>query len=183
MYPVGHQTVRLERGKHASYGEGACVIELASMLAGEPFSDHPQSVSPMIAGFLRAYNDLVDDQRRQDLYEYASAVVGTAASSSVEARRIARVVTWGHEMAQRRKRWWRTARFRLDRANLKAQDHGIHESARYAINSIGKITDETHAAALTLVDDLIAIGGGFVATSLVVPDDQAPSSVPLGELQ
>jgi len=34
-------------------------MELASMLAGEPFSDHPDSVCPTIAGFLRAYNEFV----------------------------------------------------------------------------------------------------------------------------
>ena len=36
-----HQTVKLSRGKHDSPDEGACVMELASMLAGEDFSDHP----------------------------------------------------------------------------------------------------------------------------------------------
>jgi len=41
MGPVTHQTIRLSRGKHSSPEEGACVMELASMLAGEPFSDHP----------------------------------------------------------------------------------------------------------------------------------------------
>ena len=28
------------------------------MLAGEPFTDQPESVCPVIASFLRAYNDL-----------------------------------------------------------------------------------------------------------------------------
>ena len=74
---ANHQTIRLSKGKHATAGEGACVMELASMLAGEPFSDRPASVCPVIGGFLRAYNDRIDDDRRQDLYRYASEVVGS----------------------------------------------------------------------------------------------------------
>lgn len=53
-------------------------MELASILADEPFSDHPASVCPVVAAFLRSYNDHVDDQRRRDLFPYAAAAVGTA---------------------------------------------------------------------------------------------------------
>ena len=72
MPPVSHQTIKLSRGRHSSAEHGACVMELASMLAGEGFSDHPRSVSRPIASFLRGYNDLVDDRRREDLYGYAA---------------------------------------------------------------------------------------------------------------
>ncbi len=47
-------------------------MELASMLAGETFTDHPESVCPVIGSLLRAYNDRLDDDRRQDLYRYAA---------------------------------------------------------------------------------------------------------------
>jgi hypothetical protein len=67
MAPINHQTIKLGKGKHNSPEEGACMMELASMLAGEPFSDHPHSVCPVIGSFLRTYNDSIDDQRRQDL--------------------------------------------------------------------------------------------------------------------
>ena len=52
-------------------------MELASMLAGERFSDRPRSVCPVIAAFLRTYNDRVDDELRQDLYGFAAEAVGT----------------------------------------------------------------------------------------------------------
>ena len=84
---VSHQTVRLSVGKHRSPEDGACVMELASMLAGEPFSDHPSSVCPVIGSFMRAYNDSVDDEHRQDLYAYASAIVGSRAGDEVERAR------------------------------------------------------------------------------------------------
>jgi hypothetical protein len=88
----GHQTVRLARGKHQSPASGACVMELASMLAGEPFTDRPVSVCPVIAAFLRAYNDAVDGRERQRLYLYAALVVGTRADAAVEKERMRRLL-------------------------------------------------------------------------------------------
>jgi hypothetical protein len=73
-----HQTVRLCDDRHCGVRDGVSVLELASMLAGERFSDRPRSVCPVVRGFLRAYNNLIDDERRQDLYGYAAQAVGTA---------------------------------------------------------------------------------------------------------
>lgn len=71
------QTVQLKRGRHASPEEGVCVAELTSMLAGERFSDRPSCACPALTGFLRGYNDELDQQRRQDLYAVASLLVGS----------------------------------------------------------------------------------------------------------
>ncbi len=84
---VSHQTARLSRGRHQRPSDGTCVMELASMLAGEPFSDHPQTASPVIGDFLRMYNDSVDDHLRQELYRFAAAVVGTRAGADIERAR------------------------------------------------------------------------------------------------
>jgi hypothetical protein len=65
-------------------------MELASMLAGEPFSDRPGSSSPVIAALLRTYNDGLDDRRRQELYSLASTIVGTASARRVERQRASR---------------------------------------------------------------------------------------------
>jgi hypothetical protein len=72
-----HQTVRLDAGRHASPDHGMCTVELASVLAGEPFTDHPASVSRVLAAFLRTYNDRADADRRQHLLPYAARIVGT----------------------------------------------------------------------------------------------------------
>jgi hypothetical protein len=90
MAGATHQTVRLSRGKHASPLQGACVMELASMLAGEPFTDRPGCVDPVIAAYLRALNDIADDEQRQQLYRYASAAVGTRGDEELRRRRIER---------------------------------------------------------------------------------------------
>ena len=97
MSPVSHQTIKLGKGKHSSPDDGACVMELASMLAGELFTDHPESVCPAIGSFLRAYNDSIDDARRQDLYAFASQVVGSRASGVVERARADRLLAWARE--------------------------------------------------------------------------------------
>jgi hypothetical protein len=65
-------------------------MELASMLAGEKFSDRPRTASPVIAAFLRTYNDGIDDERRQDLYPLAALIVGTAQGRKVERERASR---------------------------------------------------------------------------------------------
>src|SRR5690349_8368027 len=100
---ASHQTIKLERGKHARPDDGVCVMELASMLAGEPFSDTPKCVCPVISAFLRRYNDIVDDRRRQDLYAYASLAVGSKASWSVTRRRARRCVDFAAQLSGRRR--------------------------------------------------------------------------------
>jgi hypothetical protein len=96
------QTVRLRRGRHVSPEHGVCVMELASMLAGERFTDRPRSVSPVIAAFLRTYNDLVDDARRQDLYRFAADSVGTRSSRAIEQMRAAWLPSDAHLSAHER---------------------------------------------------------------------------------
>ncbi|MBV8957023.1 MAG: hypothetical protein JO153_14030 [Solirubrobacterales bacterium] len=95
---ASHQTVRLARGRHPSPRFGACVMELASMLADERFSDRPASVSPVIGAFLRTYNDGIDDERRQDLYPLASLIVGTAGSRRVERERASRCLEFARSL-------------------------------------------------------------------------------------
>ena len=94
MGSVTYQTIKLSKGKHRSPEDGACVIELTSMLAGEQFTDHPVSVCPVIAALLRSYNDSLDDRRRQNLYAYASRVVGSRSTVAVERARGDRLTAW-----------------------------------------------------------------------------------------
>jgi hypothetical protein len=73
-------------------------MELASMLAEEPFSDRAGAVSPVIGAFLRTYNDGLDDERRQDLYPIASLVVGTAGGRRVEDERADRCLRFARSL-------------------------------------------------------------------------------------
>jgi hypothetical protein len=155
-----HQTIRLSRGHHRGPEHGACVMELASMLAGERFSDRPQCASPVIAGFLRTYNDAVGDDRRQDLYRYAALVVDSRGSADVEFARAARCTAWGRARATDAGHGlWRRRRL-AKAAHLPAQptpeDCGSM-AARVAAGALRRGDDTAHAAALAFVDELLAI--------------------------
>jgi hypothetical protein len=53
------------------------VVELASLIAREEFSDRPRCVCPVIAAFLRGWNDRAAHAERQRLAPYATLIVGS----------------------------------------------------------------------------------------------------------
>ena len=55
----------LSRGKHRNPRKGACFMEFASYLAGEPWSDHPACTHPLLAG-RGARRQRLHDGRRAD---------------------------------------------------------------------------------------------------------------------
>jgi hypothetical protein len=167
MSSVSHQTIKLSKGKHTSPEEGACVMELASMLAGESFTDHPASVCPVIGSFLRAYNDSVDDDRRQDLYSYASKVVGSRSSALVQRARADRLAEWASEMHSRR--WTRLLVPPPLRAIGRRRQPPVDALGSHAVHAIAKHTDATHAAAMALIEELLAIGSRRQAVVVVQP--------------
>ncbi len=149
---ISHQTVRLERGGHSSPDRGMCVMELASVLAGEPFSDHPRAVCPVIASALRTYNDRVDAERRQQLIPYAAEVVGSCADREVRRLRAARCAAWAVERGVRVRPWqWRRRRLVAGRGA-----HMLGERLLcWAGAAAGSRGDD---ALLGLVSELVAIG-------------------------
>ena len=155
MSPVSYQTIKLSKGKHLRPEDGACVMELSSMLAGEPFTDHPSSVCPVIGSFLRSYNDAIDEQRRQSLYEFASKVVGSRGSTRVQEARAERLARWAEEMYSARRAW---LALRPLRALGRVRQPSIEAIGTYAVHAIRKHDDQTHAAVLALVDELIGLG-------------------------
>jgi hypothetical protein len=159
MSPVSHQTVKLSRGKHDSPEAGACVMELASMLAGEAFSDHPQTVCPVIADLLRSYNDTIDDRRRQDLYQYASRVVGSRSSTVVEQSRRARIRQW----SAGRRPWWTRALLGYSLTWLTTWPLPESPGLR-AVSAMGPPCERSHTAMLALIDELLSLGADGSST-------------------
>jgi hypothetical protein len=151
---TSHQTARLTRGKHSSPEHGACVMELASMLAGGPFTDHPRCACPIIGAFLRSYNDWVDDRRRQDLYPYAAEVVGSRASHTVQEARAQRLLDWAEDLERRRlKRIW----FGSDRW-AKLLGPVPADIASRVVCAIARQKDHPHQEVLAILDELLAMG-------------------------
>ena len=67
----------LGRGAHADPGGGGNVLELASVLAGEPWSNRPRSVHPALAAVAEVVNDLLPDDRRPLITPLAAWLAGT----------------------------------------------------------------------------------------------------------
>ncbi|RYP84180.1 hypothetical protein EKO23_16925 [Nocardioides guangzhouensis] len=66
----------LSRGKHRNPRRGACFMEMASVLAGERWSDHPSCTHPLLAQLARQVNDNTNDADRQHLVHLIPSVVG-----------------------------------------------------------------------------------------------------------
>jgi hypothetical protein len=66
----------LSRGKHRSARKGACFMEMASVLANEPCSDHPKCTHPLLAHLARLVNDYTSDDNRGELAVLIPSVVG-----------------------------------------------------------------------------------------------------------
>jgi hypothetical protein len=151
MAEISHQTVRLSRGKHAFPAQGVCVMELASMLAGEDFSDAPECVSPVIGGFLRTYNDGIDDRLRQDLYDFAARAVDTRARASLEQRRASECIGWAATLAGSL-----TLRFPVFACTTSLR--GCEAAGAYAARAALRQGPASHAGALEFVERLISFG-------------------------
>jgi hypothetical protein len=66
----------LSRGKHRNPRKGACFMEYASFLAGEPWSDHPACTHPLLAAIARHVNDCTSDDGRARLAPLIPSVIG-----------------------------------------------------------------------------------------------------------
>lgn len=84
----------LSRGKHRKPHKGACFMELASLLAGEAWSDHPTCTHPLVARIARDVNDWTSDAGRHRLVELIPSVIGlTGDDPHIDARVALRCAT------------------------------------------------------------------------------------------
>jgi hypothetical protein len=89
----------LRSGKHEpeqiESGE-ACVMEAVAYVAGEPLSDHPDCVCPVLAAFGRSWNDSLpsDAERDRLLKPLIPRLIGTKSTPTVEERRSYMALDW-----------------------------------------------------------------------------------------
>lgn len=85
----------LSEGGHDPDEGAMCVMEAVAFVAGEPWSDSPQCACPVIAAFLRAWNDaLPDDERDALLRPLIPRLVGTRGSDALAHRRSLLAADW-----------------------------------------------------------------------------------------
>lgn len=73
---IPHGMPQLSRGRHRSAKTGACFMEFASYLAGEPWSDSPQCTDPLLSHLARGVNDRLSDARRNEIAPDVPRVIG-----------------------------------------------------------------------------------------------------------
>jgi hypothetical protein len=139
-----------------------CVVELASVLAREEFSDRPRCVCPVIAAYLRAWNDRAGYVDRQRLRPYAERIVGSRGDRRLTRERRDICLRWGSAEprggAWRRslKRLWLRVRIGVScglAAAVKLNEGAGEFAARVAFSR------GDHEGALDLLDKLLATGG------------------------
>ena len=77
-------------GSHQTPEDGLCLLEACALIAGEPHSDRPNCVCPVLSAFLRKVNDLAfhdDETRTRVLSPLVVALVLSRATEDVERAR------------------------------------------------------------------------------------------------
>jgi hypothetical protein len=149
-------------------------MEVASMLAGEPFSDEPDCVCPVIAEFLRTYNDEIDARRRQDLYPYASLVVQTRAGPSTERKRANQCLDWRLKASGTRRRGLRRVAWMFPLSSAARDIEIAHRTARWAAASPSR-----HASTLELIEALAGRKPVVIGPPISLRAPCAPSKSPV----
>jgi hypothetical protein len=82
----------LSRGRHLDPADGGCLMEIASVLAGERWSDSPRCTHPVLAAVARLVNDAVSDAARPRLAEMVPDLVGAVGDRRTTAPDL--VIRW-----------------------------------------------------------------------------------------
>ena len=131
------QSLTLHAGSHAPNSE-MCLIEAVTWFADEPWSDHPQCVSPVLAAFGMHWNDdMRSNEEREQLKQYIPLLVGTIAPD-LETFRSWMALDW---MCRVYTPAW------LDLAGLKEHARQLRASDAFTGGSrVKKITPQLRAA-------------------------------------
>lgn len=77
----------LHPGSHDPGDDRKCAMEWVSYLAGEPHTDTPQCVSPVLRGTFMSLNDSLEHATRQRLRPFLARCIGTSKDGMDEERR------------------------------------------------------------------------------------------------
>ena len=84
----------IKKGAHNNPDDGMCELEAVAYITRSEHTDHPPCASPVIAAFLRSWNDTLDDTTRQTLKPYIPRLVGTAGTPEQEDQRAWMALDW-----------------------------------------------------------------------------------------
>ena len=126
---INLDTLTLKSGGHSDFESGACLLEAASYMAGEPWSDHPKCVSAVLGRMGRSLNDRLGSDDRQKLKVFLPSLLHTADDGQDDARR------------------WMAADWAVRVATPRLLDAAGLEKHAAALRALAPITDEKSARA------------------------------------
>jgi hypothetical protein len=90
------EPITLHKGRHASFREGHCSMEVVARLAGERHTDHPMCACRVMGEFFRVWNDGLqsDEERVRLLKPFLLRLIGTRSTPAVEQRRGQLALDW-----------------------------------------------------------------------------------------
>ena len=143
-------TVHLSSGAHNASDNKWCALEAVAYITGEPHSDHPSCVDPVIAAFGRAWNDgLPDEDRDRLLKPFLLRMVGTASTPEIQDRRAFMAADWAVRVFT--PAWLRLASLHDDATALEALPEMLSvelcQAAMPVIAKAQKSADAARAAA------------------------------------
>lgn len=95
MAELDLDTLVLDRGRHSYPEQGMNVLEAVSVISpNEKFGDNPRSVSPVIAAFLKDWNDALEDEPRQRLKQFIPKIANSILTEDVEEFRTWTATDW-----------------------------------------------------------------------------------------
>ncbi len=95
-------TIRFGVGSHDATtaptgNRDLCIMEAVAYMAGEPWSDKPSCASPVIAAFMRSWNDALSEEDRDRLIPgavWVPRLVGSRGDDATEERRAYLALDW-----------------------------------------------------------------------------------------
>ena len=88
------EALHLDSGGHNSPTDGHCLLEVCSMMSGEPFGDSPYCVDPVLAAFGHSWNDRLAEEDRQGLKKYIRPLLDTYKGPQLQIRRAFMALDW-----------------------------------------------------------------------------------------
>ncbi len=83
----------LKKGAHADLEKGACIMELVSYIANEPWSDHPKCACQILTEYAICLNDRFSGEHRQLLKPLIPLLLNSKASDEIATAR-KRLIMW-----------------------------------------------------------------------------------------
>ena len=89
-------TYILAKGRHENRDDGMSFTEMVAYIAGEPHSDHPRCVCPVITEFCNRWNDNIadDTERTKWMAPFLKSVPGTRLHTVLELQRRELLFDW-----------------------------------------------------------------------------------------